>query len=196
MTPQNPSPISEPTPPAPPTLHWIRGHRVILDADLARMYGVKTMRFNEAFRRNQERFPEDFAFQLTGQEAQNLISQIAISSSSVTSVTNLDDIGHGGRRTFPWVFTEHGAVMAANLLKSEQAVRMSVYVVRAFVRMREQIAANADVLLRLSEIDLSLLEHDEALRDIYHKLLPLLDSPSGSDEPESPPRRPLGFHCD
>ena len=193
MTPQEPSPASEPTPPTPPTLHWISGHRVILDTDLASMYGVKTMRFNEAFKRNQERFPEDFAFQVTGEEARNLISQIAISSSNIKSVTDMDYVGHGGRRTLPWVFTEHGAVMAANLLKSEQAVRMSVYVVRAFVRMREQIAANADVLLRLSEIYLSLLEHDVALRDIYHKLLPLLEPPPELPEP---PRRPLGFHRD
>jgi hypothetical protein len=175
---------------ADPPLHWIRGHRVILDADLAALYGVPTYRFNEAFKRNQARFPEDFAFQLTAEEARNLRSQIAISS--LPFVTENSE--YGGRRYLPWVFTEHGAVMAANLLKSEQAVRVSVFVVRAFVRMREQIAANQAILQRLAEIDSALLEHDSALRDIYDKLLLMLEP---FDEPsDPPPRRPMGFHRD
>ena len=95
---------------------------------------------------------------------------------------------HGGRRYLPWVFTEHGALMAANILRSEQAVRMSVYVIRAFVRLREELAANAAILKRLAEIDRTLLQHDAALRDIYRKLLPLLQPP-----PE-PPKRAIGFH--
>jgi hypothetical protein len=188
-----PIPTSPPDAPLPPhsvdpPLHWIRGHRVILDADLARMYGVPTHRFNESFKRNQARFPEDFAFRLTAEEARNLRSQIA--TSSLPSVTENSE--YGGRRYLPWVFTEHGAVMAANLLKSEQAVRVSVFVVRAFVRMREQIAANQAILQRLAEIDGALLEHDSALRDIYDKLLLMLEPPD--EEPEAPPRRPMGFH--
>ena len=95
---------------------------------------------------------------------------------------------HGGRRTRPWAFTEHGAVMAANLLRSERAVRMSVYVVRAFVGMREQLAANAAILRRLAELDKTLLEHDQALQAIWTELQPLLAPP-----PE-PPRRRIGFH--
>ena len=87
-----------------------------------------------------------------------------------------------------WVFTEHGALMAANLLRSEQAVRMSVYVIRAFVRLREEIAANEAILKRLAEIDRTLLQHDTALRDIYRKLLPLLQPPP------DPPRRGIGFY--
>jgi hypothetical protein len=171
-----------------PRLFLIRGQRVILDADLAQMYDVPTKRFNEAFKRNRERFPEDFAFQLTGEESIILRSQIATSSLESLSVTKNSKFEHGGRRYFPWVFTEHGAVMAANILTGEHATRMSVFVVRAFVRMREHIAANQAILKRLAEIDKSLLEHDSALRDIYRKLLPLLE-PS----PDSPPKGKLGF---
>lgn len=189
MTPKKPPPAEQSSTPNEPTLHLIRGQRVILDSDLARMYGVTTGRFNEAFKRNLERFPQDFAFQLTGEEAVNLISQIAISSLDVKSVPVSSSFGYGGRRNFPWVFTEHGAVMAANILKGEHAVRMSVFVVRAFVRMREEIAANQSILKRLAEIDLSLLAHDSILQDLYDKLTPLLqplpDPPANS--------RKLGF---
>ena len=95
---------------------------------------------------------------------------------------------HGGRRYLPYAFTEHGALMAANILNSPRAVVMSVYVVRAFVKMREHLAANAAILKRLAEIDKTLLLHDTALRDIYHKLLPLLEPPPVSPKPE------IGFH--
>ena len=97
---------------------------------------------------------------------------------------------HGGRRHLPRVFTEHGAVMAANILRSERAVQMSVFVVRAFIRIREQIAANTAILKRLAEIDKTLLEHDSALRELYRKLLPLLEPPA------DPPTRAIGFHTD
>jgi hypothetical protein len=174
--------------PSEPRLYLIRGQRVILDSDLARMYGVPTSRFIEAFKRNGERFPPDFAFQLTGEESVVLISQIAISKLELNSVTETKKDRRGGRRNQPWAFTEHGAVMASNILTSEHAVRMSVFVVRAFVRMREQVAANQAILKRLAEIDKSLFKHDGALRDIYRKLLPLLEPP-----PDPPPKRKLGF---
>jgi len=187
MTPKTPSPAPKPESVATePTLHLVRGQRVILDSDLARMYGVTTGRFNEAFKRNIERFPPDFAFRLTEDEALVLISQFA--TSKILNVTKEKD-GRGGRRKLPWVFTEHGAVMAANILKGEHAVRMSVFVVRAFVRMREEIAANQSILKRLAEIDLSLLAHDSILQDLYDKLTPLLQPPP--DPPASP--RKLGF---
>lgn len=96
----------------------------------------------------------------------------------------------GGRRYAPWVFTEHGALMAANILRSERAVQMSIFVVRAFMRLREQVAANTAILKRLAEIDKTLLEHDSALRDLYRKLLPLLQPPA------DPPKRRIGFHTD
>jgi hypothetical protein len=179
-----------------PLIFMVRGRRVILDADLARLYGVSTGRFNEAFIRNRRRFPGDFSFRLTAEEYANLRSQIATSSfqhpnsKGENQSHSVTGSSHGGRRYRPWVFTEHGALMAANILRSEQAVRMSVYVIRAFVRLREALAANAAILKRLAEIDRRLLQHDGALRDIYRKLLPLLQPP-----PE-PPKRRIGFHND
>jgi len=187
MTPTSSAPASKAeSADTDPALHLVRGQRVILDSDLARMYGVTTSRFNEAFKRNIERFPQDFAFRLTEDEASVLISQFA--TSKIFTVTEEKD-GRGGRRSLPWVFTEHGAVMAANILKGEHAVRMSVFVVRAFVRMREEIAANQSILKRLAEIDLSLLAHDSILQDVYDKLTPLLQPPP--DPPANP--RKLGF---
>ena len=110
-------------------IYTIRGVRVILDSDLAALYGVPTKRLNEQYRRNRKRFPEDFAFQLTAKETNSLRSQIATSSS------------HGGRRYRPYAFTEHGALMAANILNSARAVQMSIFVIRAFVKMREALLA-------------------------------------------------------
>jgi len=185
----------------------IRNQKVILDADLAELYGVPTYRFNEAFKRNRERFPDDFAFQLTAKEFAGLrsqmtaanSSQIAMSSSQVVesegSVPNRSQFvtssqKHRGAAYRPWAFTEHGAIMAATVLNSSEAVAMSVFVVRAFMQMREQLVANAAILKRLAEIDKTLLEHDSALRVIWTKLQPLLAPP-----PE-PPRRRIGFNAD
>jgi hypothetical protein len=155
----------------------IRGQRVILAADLAALYGVETKRLNEQVRRNQERFPKDFAFQVTAADKVEILrSQIA----------TLKRGKHVKYR--PYAFTEHGAIMAANVLNSPQAVAMSVYVVRAFIQQREVLAANGAILKRLAEIDKTLLLHDSALRDVYQKLRPLLQPP-----PESP-RKKIGFH--
>jgi len=171
----------------------IRGQRVVIDAELARLYGVKTGVFNQAIRRNARRFPVDFAFQLSAAEVEISKSQFVISlgkyvhKKGVTKgVSHASVYRQGGHR--PWVFTEHGAVMAANVLRSPRAVEMSVYVVRAFIRMREELAANATILKRLAEIDRTLLEHDCALRTLWQRLQPLLAPP-----PE-PPRRRMGFH--
>lgn len=182
--------------PLEPLICRIRGHRVILDADLARLYGVTTKRFNEAIKRNRRRFPADFAFQLTAPELSNLRSQFATSRLQPIDLKNefinwsqfaTRSRRHRGTAYLPWAFTEHGALMAANILRSERAVHMSVYVIRAFVRLREQVATNEAVVKRLAEIDKSLLQHDESLRDIYRKLLPLLQP-----APQSPKRR-IGF---
>jgi hypothetical protein len=159
------------------TINTVRETKVILDSDLAGLYGVLTKRLNEATRRNAARFPNDFCFQLTREEVANLKSQIAASSGA-----------HGGRRKLPWAFTEHGALMAATVLNSPRAVQMSIFIVRAFLRLREELATNAAVLKRLAEIDRNLLIHDAALRDVYAKLKPLLLPP-----PE-PPHREIGFH--
>jgi hypothetical protein len=158
-------------------IHTIRETKVILDSDLARLYGVLTKRLNEATRRNADRFPVDFCFQLTRTEVADLKSQFATSSGS-----------HGGRRKLPWAFTEHGALMAANVLNSPRAVQMSIFIVRAFLRMRQEFVTSAAILKRLVGIDRKLLVHDVVLRDLYRKLQPLL-SPSSS-----PPKREIGFH--
>jgi hypothetical protein len=178
-----------------PLIFTIRGHRVLLDADLARLYGVNTKRFNEAFKRNRHRFPDDFAFQLAAAEFADLRSQYATSNAQPADLlrenwSQFATSSHGGRRYAPWVFTEHGALMAANILRSERAVQMSVFIVRAFIRLREQVAANTAVSKRLAEIDRILLRHDAALRDVYQKLLPLLQPPA------DPPKRRIGFHTD
>jgi len=177
----------------------LRGQKVILDADLAELYGVPTKRLNEQVKRNADRFPEDFIFQLTAQEWSNLKSQIAPSSLEIPytegAVPNWSQFAtsskrHRGAVYRPTAFTEHGAIMVATILNSPEAVAMSVFVVRAFMQMREQLAANAAILKRLAEIDRTLLEHDSALRTIWMKLQPLLAPP-----PE-PPKRRIGFNRD
>ena len=167
----------------------MRGQRVILDADLAQLYGTTTKRLNEQYRRNLDRFPRDFAFQLTLEEWTALRSQIATSNTTPDLRSQIATSSpHGGRRYFPIAFTEHGALMTANILNSPRAVAMSVYVIRAFVKMREHLAANAAILKRLAEIDKTLLVHDAALRDVYQKLRPLLEPPP------VPPKPQIGFH--
>jgi hypothetical protein len=167
-------------------IHTVRGERVVLDSDLAAIYGVSTKRFNEAVKRNLRRFPEDFSFMLTAEEFDCLMSQIV--TSNLRSQNATSNSRHGGRRYLPRVFTEHGALMAASILNSEQAIAMSVYVIRAFVEMRERLLAQADILRQLAQMDHRLLSHDLALQDIYEKLLPLLNPPP------DPPRREIGFH--
>jgi hypothetical protein len=157
-------------------IHLIRGERIMLDSDLAAIYGTSTARLNEQLRRNRQRFPEDFAFQLTPEEFKRLISQIAISKK-----------GRGGRRKLPWVFTEHGAIMLASVLNSPVAIQASVRVVRAFVRLREMVAANTQLAGKLAELERRLDSHDEAIVDLFAALKRLL-------EPEAKPKREIGFH--
>jgi len=133
----------------------IRGHNVIIDTDLAELYGVETRRLNEQVKRNQDRFPDDFVFRLTQKEFEHLRSQSATASG-----------GHGGRRTLPYAFTEHGAIMAASVLNSKRAVEMSVFVVRAFVRLRTMLSSQVEMLRKLEELENKVGEHDEALRSI------------------------------
>ena len=181
-----------------PRIVNVRGQRVMLDSDLAAIYGVPTKRFNEAFKRNRHRFPDDFAFQLTAEEFANLRSQFATSSLEDADGTKLTAnssqiarSSHGGRRSRPWAFTEHGALMAANILRSECAVEMSVYVVRAFVKQREQLAADADILKRLSAIDEKLLQHDGSIVAILNLIKALIGPPALPPPP--PPKPRIGF---
>ena len=174
MTPQTPPPVA-PGEHIAQLILSLRDQRVILDADLARLYGVETRALNQAMKRNQDRFPADFMFALSREEILRI-------SQSVTSLRRLK-FSKQVR-----AFTEHGALMAAMILSSPHAVAMSVYVIRAFIQMREDQAANAAILKRLAEIDKALLIHDAALRDIYQKLRPLLTPPPAE------PRREIGFH--
>lgn len=159
-------------------IHLIRGQRVMLDSDLAVIYGVSTGALNQSFKRHEERFPADFAFQLTPEEFAALISQIAISKK-----------GRGGRRKLPWVFTEHGAIMLAALLNSERAVEMSVFVVRAFVQMREVLMGNKQLAAKLAELENRVGAHDEVIADLITAIRKLLEAPA-----EAKPRREIGFH--
>ena len=152
----------------------IRGRKVMLDSDLAKLYGVPTFRFNEQVRRNLKRFPEDFMFQLTKDEHRSLISQFAISK-----------IGRGGRRFLPYVFTEHGALMAANVLKSEKAIEASIYVVRAFAKLREMIASHKDLARRLAELE---KKYDSQFKVVFDAIRQLMEPV------RSKPRR-IGFHA-
>ncbi|MGC9452038.1 MAG: ORF6N domain-containing protein [Oceanipulchritudo sp.] len=153
----------------------LRGQPVIVDADLAGLYGVKTKALNQAVHRNSNRFPDDFYFRLNKEEKEQV----------VTNCDHLEKLKYS--KVLPLAFTEHGALMAANVLNSPEAVKMSVFIIRAFVKQREELSANEAILRRLAEIDKSLLLHDSALRDLYRKLLPLLEPPSAR------PKRPIGF---
>jgi hypothetical protein len=156
----------------------IRQQKVLLDADLAAIYDVPTKRLNEQVKRNIARFPDDFLFQLTASEKQEVVA-------------NCDHLARlKFSKNLPYAFTEHGAIMAASVLNSPEAVKMSVFVVRAFVQMREQLAANSEILKRLAEIDKTLLQQDRSLGIIWQKIQPLLTPP-----PERPRRR-IGFHSD
>jgi hypothetical protein len=162
-----------------PLIHSLRNQRVILDSDLANLYQVPTKALNQAVRRNREKFPEDLLFQLTWEETALLPS---LRSQFVT-------LKRGRHLKYrPFAFTEHGALMAATVLNSPRAVAMSLYIIRAFVRMREDLAANAAILRRLAEIDKTLLVHDVTLREILQKLRPLLEPPPPAPRPE------IGFH--
>ena len=157
----------------------------MLDSDLAAIYGVTAKRLNEQLKRNRPRFPDDFAFQLTVQEFTNLKSQIATSSLRSQFVTSRS---HGGKRKLPWVFTEHGALMLESMLNSEIAVQASVRVVRALVRLREMVAANAQLAAKLQELERRLDSHDEGIANLFAALKQLL-------EPSEPTkRREIGFH--
>ena len=154
-----------------------------MDSDLARIYGVATSRLNQQVKRNRERFPEDFMFRLTREEFKRLMLQIATSKQ-----------GRGGRRKMPYAFTEHGAIMAANVLNSARAVHMSVFVVRAFVKLRETLATNKILADKLSEMERKLSSrldiHEKAILQILSEIRKLMEP---APQPVSPKRR-IGFH--
>ena len=160
-----------------PLILTLRGQKVILDADLAEAYGVETKVLNQAVKRNVARFPDDFMFRLTEVEKTEV----------VTNCDHLQKLKFSPQ--LPFVFTEHGALMAASVLNSPKAVEMSVFIVRAFVQIREQLATNAEILKRLAEIDKTLLEHNDALQIIWEQLQPLLTPP------DPPKKGRIGFNA-
>jgi phage regulator Rha-like protein len=153
----------------------LRHQRVILDTDIAELYGVPVKVLNQQVKRNRERFPADFVFRLTSKEDEVLRSQFVTSKQ-----------GRGGRRYAPYAFTEHGAIMAATVLNSERAVQMSVFVVRAFVRLREMLATNRKLAGKIDELENRLDTHDSTIQDLIEAIKELM-------KPEDPPRKSIGF---
>ncbi|HXC07128.1 MAG TPA: ORF6N domain-containing protein [Bacteroidia bacterium] len=155
-------------------IYLIRGLKVMLDSDLADLYQVQTFRLNEQVKRNETRFPTDFMFQLTAKEWENLKSQIAISSS------------WGGRRTLPYVFTEHGVLMLSSVLSSDRAVQVNIQIMRIYTKLREMIVSHKDILLKLEQMEKSVTRHDGEIQLIFKYLKELLN-------PVRPPRKKVGF---
>lgn len=171
--------------PVEPLIQMFRTERVILDSDLAQIYGVPTKRLNEQVRRNLEKFPSDFMFRLNAKEAARLLR----SRSQFATLKRGQNIKY-----FPYVFTEHGAIMTANVLNSPQAVQMSVFVVRAFVKMRGSFSDSRELVKKLAALEKELKSrldvHEVAIVEVLQRVMAILDPPP---PPESP-RREIGFH--
>lgn len=159
-------------------IRLIRGQKVMIDSDLSELYEVPTKRFNEQVKRNTKRFPADFMFQLTEDEFADLRSQIATSNTE-----------HGGRRYLPYVFTEHGAIMAATILNSPRAVEMSIFVVRAFVQLREMLSTNKELAAKLDALERNVGSHDQAIAGLIDAIRQLMTPPETK-------KRGIGFLAD
>jgi hypothetical protein len=166
-----------PKSPELPPIHTVRRQRVVLDSDLARLYGVTTKVFNQTIQRNAARFPGDFAFQVTREEFANLRSQIVTSSS-----------GHGGRRHLPYAFTEQGVAMLSSVLRSKRAVLVNVAIMRAFVSLRRMLATNEAFARKLAELERRLEGHDEHIKSLFNAIRELMKPPEKS-------KREIGYHA-
>src|SRR5690349_7855565 len=155
-------------------IYFLRRTRVMLDSDLARLYGVSTSRLNEAVQRNRNRFPKDFMFQLNKKNLQVLRSQIAISKS-----------GSGGRRFLPYAFTEHGIAMLSSVLHSDRAVQVNIAIMRAFVQLRRMLATHEDLRRKIAEME---KRYDSKFHAVFATLRQMLETPI-------PPKRQIGFHA-
>jgi hypothetical protein len=155
-------------------IYLIRGQKVMLDSDLAVLYGVETKRVNEQVKRNIDRFPEDFMFQLSEEEFNNLKSQNATSS-------------WGGKRKPPYAFTEHGVLMLSGVLNSQTAIQVNIRIMRVYTKLREMVLAHKDILLKLEQIERKIESNDDEIGLIFTALKQLVD-------PEHPPRRRIGFN--
>lgn len=154
-------------------IYIIRGQRVMLDADLAELYGVPTRRLNEQVKRNRARFPADFMFQLTREEASRMRSQIATAS-------------RRNVRFFPYAFTEHGVAMLSSVLNSERAIEVNILIMRAFIRLREMLGTHRDSAQKLDELERKYERHDAEIQEIFEAIHQLIEQPV-------PPRRQIGF---
>ena len=178
-----------------PLILEMRGHKVILDADLARIYGVQTKALNQAVKRNHARFPGDFVFKLSAEEICELNRSQIVTGSPLRSQIVTSKEKRGGRRYLPHAFTEHGAIMAANVLNSQRAVDMSVFVVRAFVKMRSAFGDSRELARKLAlleqELKIRLNIHEAAIVDVLQRIMRILDPPP---PPPEPPPPEIGFH--
>jgi hypothetical protein len=174
-------------------IYEVRGHRVMLDSDLARIYGIPTFRLNEAIKRNRKRFPYDFMFQLTKAEFRSLRSQNAMSNPENSSQFAMSSSKHRGATYRPYAFTDHGAIMAANILNSKRAVQMSVFVVRAFLKMRALLGDKRDLAQKLASLEKELKKrldvHEAVIVTILQRVMDIIDPPL---LPQSPKPR-IGF---
>ncbi|HVX86183.1 MAG TPA: ORF6N domain-containing protein [Phycisphaerae bacterium] len=175
------------------TILLLRGQRIILDADLARLYGVTTKALNQAIKRNLDRFPEDFMFRLTWDEAADPRSQIVTLNTAKSLRSQSVTLKRGTNRKYrPYAFTEHGAIMAATVLNSKEAVKASLFVVRAFVQLRELLSTHHDLAAKLDELEKKLQNHDEQILAIIDAIRQLMEDPDAAD----PAKPPIGFHTE
>lgn len=179
-------------------IHTLRGERVILDADLAKLYGVETRVLNQAVRRNEEKFPADFFFQLTAAEVEAFNRSQDVIGSAKGNQTVRSQVVIASKRNVrhpPYAFTEHGAIMAANILNSPEAVQMSVFVVRAFIKMRAALTDTRELARKLASLENELKSrldsHESAIVDVLQRVMALLDPP---EPPPAPAPREMGFH--
>ena len=157
-------------------IHLVRGEKVLLDADLAKLYGVETKALNRAVTRNRSRFPSDFMFQLTAEEVRTLRCQIGTSKT-----------GRGGRRYLPYVFTEQGVAMLSSVLRSERAVQVNIAIMRAFVGLRRMLASNESLSRKLAELERRLEGHDRSIKSLFDAIREMMTPPEE-------PNREIGFH--
>ena len=161
-------------------IFFIRGHKVMLDTDLAELYGVETFNLNKAVKRNIDRFPTDFMFQVTKDEMESLIFQFGISKTS----------GRGGRRYLPYAFTEQGVAMLSGILNSQRAVHVNIAIMRTFVKLRELLGTHKELAHKLEELERKIERHDEEIRSIFQAIRQLMVPPI------KPKRRITGFFSD
>jgi ORF6N domain-containing protein len=159
-------------------IYLIRGQKVMIDTDLAQLYGVQTYRLNEAVKRNRKRFPADFMFQLSKKEGESLTSQFAISKR-----------GRGGRRTLPYAFTEQGVAMLSSVLNSERAIQVNIVIMRAFVKLRQMLESNEELNRKFTAVIRRLAMHDKYFTVVFDELKKLTTQPT-------PSRRQIGFTTD